>query len=135
MIKDMIAKLKADAESEADQKSWCDSEMKKSTEARDEAIGSIEGDLASKTKAESKVARLEEEIQELLKEIAELNKALNEATQLRAIEKADNTKTIEDSTAGLAGVKKAMKILKEFYDNALVQTGEGYVPADADASG
>merc|ERR1719207_263488 len=68
-------------------------------------------------------------------EIAELKKALNEATQLKALETKDNLKTVADATAGLAGVKKAMKILKEFYDNALIQTGEGYVPADADASG
>merc|ERR1719321_428709 len=97
MIKDMVAKLEADAAAEADQKSWCDDEMKKATEARDEAIASMEGDLASKTSAESKIVKLTEEIHDLLKEIAELNKALNEATQLRAMESKDNTKTIADA--------------------------------------
>merc|ERR1719235_735746 len=58
MIKDMVAKLEADAAAEQDQKSWCADEMKKSTEARDEAIANMEGDLASKTSAESKIARL-----------------------------------------------------------------------------
>merc|ERR1719217_1273455 len=114
---------------------WCDDEMKKATEARDEAIANMEGDLASKTKAESTIARLTEEIQELMKEIAELNKALNEATQLRALESKDNAKTLADATGGLAGVKKAMKILKDFYDNAFIQTGKKYVPPKADASG
>jgi hypothetical protein len=99
MIKDMVAKLEADAAAEGDQKAWCDSEMEKATSKRDENIGAMEGDLASKTSAEAKIAKLEEEIQTLLNEISELNKSLNEATQLRAKEKAENTKTLADATA------------------------------------
>merc|ERR1719194_175644 len=106
--------------------------MKKQTEARDEAIASIEGDLASKTSAESKIAKLKEEINQLMKEIAEQKKALNEAQELRSMESKDNAKTLKDATAGLAGVKKAMKILKAFYDGAFVQTHQKYVPPKAD---
>merc|ERR1719454_2252585 len=135
MIKDLVAKLEADAAAEADQKAWCDEEMASATTQRDENIGAMEGDLASKTSAEAKIAKLNEEIQELLTEIAELNKALNEATQLRNKEKAENTKTLADANAGLAGVTKAMKILKDFYDNAFIQTGEKYKPPKGDASG
>merc|ERR1719272_409468 len=80
MIKDLIAKLKADASAEADQKGGCDEEMKSATSQRDENIGAMEGDLASKTKAEATIAQLKEEVQTLMEEIAELNKALNEAT-------------------------------------------------------
>merc|ERR1719482_2590889 len=135
MIKDMIAKLEADAASEGDQKAWCDSEMEKATSKRDENIGATEGDLAAKTQAAAKIAQLEEEIQDLLTEISELNKSLNEATQLRAKEKAENTKTVSDATAGLAGTNKAMKILKDFYDNAFIQTHSSYKPPKGDASG
>merc|ERR1719191_2546885 len=133
MIKDMIAKLEADASAEADQKAWCDEEMEKSTSKRDENIGAMEGDLAAKSTAEAKIAQLEEEIATLMSEVAELTKSLNEATELRGKEKAENTKTLADATAGLAGVTKAMKILKEFYDNALIQTS--YKPPKGDASG
>merc|ERR1719335_610454 len=52
MIKDLIAKLKADAAAEADQKAWCDEEMEKATSQRDENIALREGDLANKDKAE-----------------------------------------------------------------------------------
>merc|ERR1719310_1427985 len=135
MIKDLIAKLEADASAEADQKAWCDEEMEKSTSKRDENIGAMEGDLASKSSAEAKIAKLEEEIATLMSEVAELTKALNEATQLRGEEKAENTKTIADATAGLAGTTKAMKILKDFYDNALIQTKAEYKPPKGDASG
>jgi len=135
MIKDLVAKLEADASAEADQKAWCDEEMEKSTSQRDENIAESEGDLAAKDQAESKIAKLEEEIAALLAEIAELRKALNEATELRAAEKAENTKTKADATAGLAGVTQAMKILHDFYDNAFVQTKAMYKPPKSDASG
>merc|ERR1719214_86718 len=105
--------------------------MEKSTSKRDENIGAMEGDLAAKTSAEAKIAKLEEEIATLMSEVAELTKALNEATQLRGTEKAENLKTLADATAGLAGVTKAMKILKDFYDNAFIQ----YKPPKGDASG
>merc|ERR1719460_2783766 len=71
MIKDMVAKLEADAAAEGDQKAWCDSEMEKATSKRDENIGNIEGDLAAKTSADSKIVKLKEEIGQLQKEIAE----------------------------------------------------------------
>merc|ERR1719487_2972718 len=135
MIKDMIAKLEADAAAEGDQKAWCDEEMGSATQQRDENIGAMEGDLAAKTKEEAFIAKTTEEVNSLMTEIAEVTKGLNEATQLRAKSKAENTKTIADATAGLAGVKKAMKILKEFYDNAFIQTHKKYVPPKADASG
>merc|ERR1719451_46427 len=135
MIKDLVAKLEADASAEADQKAWCDEEMEKSTSKRDENIGAMEGDLASKSSAEAKIAKLNEEIATLMSEVAELTKALNEATELCGQEKAENTKTIADATAGLAGTTKAMKILKDFYDNALIQTKTEYKPPKGDASG
>merc|ERR1719482_318038 len=90
MIKDMIAKLEADAAAEGDQKAWCDEEMESATSQRDENIGAMEGDLAEKTSAEAKIAKLNEEIQTLLSEIAELTKSLNEATMLRGKENAEN---------------------------------------------
>merc|ERR1719272_2347693 len=68
LIKDMMSKLKADASAEADQKAWCDSEMEKSTSKRDENIGEMEGDLAAKTSAEARIAKLNEEIATLMSE-------------------------------------------------------------------
>merc|ERR1719387_2895697 len=79
-------------------------------------------------------ALLEEDIAELGEEIAELQKALNEATQLRAEEKAANEKTIADATAGKEAVEFALGILQDFYGGAFVQKGR-YVPPNADRSG
>merc|ERR1719201_3180020 len=135
MIKDMIAKLENDASEEADQKAWCDEEMTNAMEQRDTNTGEVEGDTATITKSEATIAKLKEEQAMLLQEIADLNKGLAEATTLRAKEQEENSKTVVDATAGLAGVKKAISILKEFYDNAFVQTGAKYVPPNAGADG
>jgi len=135
MLKDMIAKLESDSASEADQKSWCDGEMEKATSKRDESTGDIESDTAHIAESTSTLQRKQEEIGALVQEISELRKALNEATQLRTAESAENTKTSADATLGEAGVNRAIKILKDFYGSVLVQVGESYAPADADASG
>jgi len=135
MIKDMISKLQADASSEADQKQWCDDEMEKAMAKRDENTGSIEGDTAVIAETTATINRKEEEIQVLLQEIVDLTKGLNEATELRVNEKKENDKTVYDATNGLAGVTRALDILKSFYDNALVQTRSSYTPPNADASG
>merc|ERR1712100_176040 len=84
-------------------------------------------------KLKSEIAELVEEIEVLGNEIADLRKGLFEATELRNEEKADNTKTIGDSEAGLKAVKDAIAVLKDFYDNAFIQTG--FVPAGADRDG
>merc|ERR1719329_313224 len=68
------------------------------------------------------------------KAIAENLKALNEATELRNSEKADNEATIETAEEGKTAVELAINILKEFYDNAFIQTGK-YVPPNADREG
>jgi chromosome segregation ATPase len=122
MIKDLVAKLEADAEAEQTQKGWCDDEMEKATSKRDENIGAIEGDTAAITDAKASIDQLTQEIKELETEIANLHKALNEATKLRNTESEENKKTIDDATAGLGAVNAAIKVLKDFYeDSSLVQ--------------
>jgi hypothetical protein len=124
MIKDLIVKLEEAANKEGDQKAWCDEEMSDATTMRDESIAGIEADLADLAMAKAKAEKLAEDIQGLTEEIAKLRKALNEATELRGVEKKNNAKTVADAESGLAGVTKAMKILNEFYAGAaLVQTG------------
>merc|ERR1719171_1860225 len=135
MIKDMMAKLEADASAEADQKQWCDAEMEKAMTKGDNNTGEIEGDTAQISESTATIQSKKEEVQTLLEEISELTKGLNEATELRVKEKAENEKTVADAEAGLAGVNKALKILKDFYEAQLLQTGVAYTPPNADASG
>merc|ERR1719238_2019329 len=131
LIKDFIAKLEADAEAEADTKSFCDKEMKKATDSRDAEQAKIEEYAASISKTEAEIAQLKSEIAMLSEMIAELMKALKEAEELRAAEKAENEKTIAEAEEGLGAVKYALTVLSEFYENAFLQ----YVPPNADRDG
>merc|ERR1719456_1385833 len=65
MIKDLRAKLQADAEAEETQKGWCDEEMEKATSKRDENIGSMEGDIASITETGALIDEKTNEINKL----------------------------------------------------------------------
>merc|ERR1719399_1658312 len=100
LIKDLIAKLKADAKAEATQKGMCDKGMAKAISDRDEANAKIEVANAKITTLTAKKNSLEDEIDTLNGQIAELKKALLEATELRDEEKAENEKTMEMSEAG-----------------------------------
>merc|ERR1719359_194979 len=61
-------------------------------------------------------------------------KALLEATELRAEDKAENEKTMAMSEEGAEAVKVALGLLKDFYNNAFLQTGK-YVPPNSDRDG
>merc|ERR1719298_319452 len=52
----------------------------------------------------------------LSQQIADLQKALNEATELREKESAENQQTVSDATAGKAAVENAIEVLNSFYN-------------------
>merc|ERR1719327_2617265 len=75
-------------------------------------------------KASARVAELTEAIKTLESEIASLDAATAEATKIRNEEATTNAKAIKDFGDAAAATEKAIKILKDFYDNAaLIQTG------------
>jgi len=134
LIKDLIQKLKDDAKAEATQKGVCDTGMKKAISDRDEANSQIEVANAKITTNTARKNSLEDEISTLEGQIAELKKALLEATELRAEEKAQYTTQSTMSQEGADSVKTALSILKGFYDNAFVQAGK-YTPPNAGRDG
>merc|ERR1719146_561327 len=84
LISDMIAKLVSEANEEASQKTFCDEEKAKSSkEQEDKSMRSDElrSRLDSATAAKGE---LEENIKELQEEVAAGDKAVAEATKLRA---------------------------------------------------
>jgi len=134
IIKDLIAKLQEDAENEATQKGFCDTNMAAAVSDRDTANAQIEEAMATISKLTAEKAQLQQDIEDLKKAIADNLKALNEATELRNAEKAENQATIETATEGKTAVDLAISILKDFYENAFIQTKK-YVPPNADRSG
>merc|ERR1719235_2418859 len=134
IIKDLIAKLEADAESEATQKTYCDEEMGKATSKRDDTVAAIEDHTASIDASESKIANLKESIAAIETEIAELYKSVKEITQLREEEKVENEKTIKAAEEGAKAVANAIKILKDFYGEEFLQTSK-FEPKGGDREG
>jgi len=133
LINDLIKKLEDDAEAEAEQKGFCDKAMKSALTKRDKAKARIELANGKITTLTANKDAMNDEIKDLTEQIASLKTALNEATELREAEKEENTVTIETAKEGQAAVELALSILKQFYENAFLQTG--YTPPNADREG
>eukprot|EP00746_Dinoflagellata_sp_MGD_P148727 gnl/MRDRNA2_/MRDRNA2_80896_c0_seq1.p1 gnl/MRDRNA2_/MRDRNA2_80896_c0~~gnl/MRDRNA2_/MRDRNA2_80896_c0_seq1.p1 ORF type:complete len:718 (+),score=254.10 gnl/MRDRNA2_/MRDRNA2_80896_c0_seq1:80-2155(+) len=118
MIKDLIARLQAEAAEEAEHKGWCDNELASNEATRKEKTEAVEMLHAEIDELEADIAKMTEEITDLQKAIAELDAAVKKATEMRATEKAKNTETIADAKEAQEAVSKAMTILKEFYAKA-----------------
>jgi hypothetical protein len=140
LMKDLIARLEADALAEASHKEFCDEGISKAVGERDEAVGESESLDKDKTIKTAEASQLSMDIATLSKQIADNTKGLMEATELRDAESAENAKTVSEAEAGLEAVKQAIAILKEFYEGALpiapalLQTGKSgaaQLPSDS----
>jgi len=130
LIDDMITKLLEEANAEAEQKGFCDTELGKSKVTRDTLTSEIEELDAAIEEGKAFIMKLTEDIGTLTKEIAALDAAVEEATELREAEKAKNQATIKESKDAQDAVQAATAVLKEFYEKAaqataLVQTSSG----------
>jgi len=118
MIKDLIVKLMEQANSEADHKAFCDTELATNKQTREIKTAEVDELSANIEKNSAASAQLAEEIAELTDAIAELRKQQADATQLRNAEKATNAKTVEEAKAAQVAVERATQVLKEFYGKA-----------------
>jgi len=135
LIKDLITRLEEQASIEQTQKSFCDTAMTEQTDARDKANGVIEEKVGAINVANSLVELTKAEIIQLESEIANNLKALNEATELRNADKAQNEKTISESQAGKQAVEFAIAVLKTFYEGGGGSSLVQYSPPSSDREG
>mmetsp|Transcript_32870 Transcript_32870/g.79191 ORF Transcript_32870/g.79191 Transcript_32870/m.79191 type:complete len:681 (+) Transcript_32870:84-2126(+) len=118
MIKDMIIKLKEEANEEAEHKGWCDTELTTNQQTRDRKTSQVEQAQASISELQASNAKLTAEVEELQAEIAELEAGMAKATEDRAAEKAKNKAAVEDAKAAQVAVANALSVLEEFYSKA-----------------
>jgi len=137
MIEDLLARLKEQAEAEAEHKAWCDEQLKENKHKRDAKTIAVEKLMAEIQKLEGEIASMGEQIDTLIQEQADTTKAMAEATEVRQKEKAENEATIADAKAGSAAVARALQILQEFYSGqaAFLQQKGRQVPEMADYKG
>jgi len=121
LIEDMIAKLLKEAQEEATQKAFCDSEMGKSKTSQGEKMATLDKLGARIDGATSTIAELTEGIKTLESEIAEIDAAQAEATKIRTTEKEDYLVASKDFKDSAEAVAKAIEVLKNFYEGSFMQ--------------
>merc|ERR1719160_1753276 len=83
MITDMIARLMKEAEEEASQKAYCDEEMAKNKEKKQELTTEITKLTSKIDVATARSTQLKEQVAELQKELADLAKMTAEMNKVR----------------------------------------------------
>merc|ERR1711956_17029 len=112
-----------EAKADATEKAYCDEEMAKTEAKRGELMDDVSKLSAKIDQASSKSASLSSDIKQLEAELAALMKSQAEMDKIRQEENADFLQAKEDLTTGLAGVRQALTVLRDYYasDAALVQ--------------
>jgi hypothetical protein len=115
LIQDMLAKLQAEAGADATEKAYCDEELAK-TAAKTEELGAEIGKLSSKIEtATARSAELKEDVRQLQSELATMAKEQAQMDALRQKTHTDYVQAKADLEQGLAGVRRALVILREYY--------------------
>merc|ERR1711957_275678 len=86
MIETLLAKLKQEAQEEAEHKAWCDEQLKENKLKRNKKTAGVERLSAGVEDLDGQIASMAEDIDTLTKEQSSLTKAINEATSQRTAE-------------------------------------------------
>jgi chromosome segregation ATPase len=115
LITDMIAKLEKDASEDAEQKAYCDKEMKDSEAKKAEKSDTVDKLTTKIDQMAANSAKLKDSVVTLEKELADLAATQSAMDKMRKEESdlfAEQDKSLKD---GITGVEAALKILKEYY--------------------
>merc|ERR1719217_120884 len=121
LIEDMIAKLLKEAQEEATHQAFCEEELGKSKKSKEEKTTKLDEYQTRIDKASSTIAKLTDDVKELEAEVAEIDSATAEATKVRTTENTDYLAASSDFKESAEAVAKAIEVLKNYYEGALIQ--------------
>jgi len=115
LIADMITKLETEANSESNEKDYCDDEMAKTKAKKDELNAEISKLGTKIDSAAAASAGLKSDVKELQNELAKLAKSQAEMDKIRRETHGEYTQAKADLELGLEGVRKALSVLRDYY--------------------
>jgi len=124
LIKDMIAKLKAEAAEEAQFKEHCDKELADTEKKRIEKSTEVDYLTTKIDQMSSRAAKLKNDVAALQNGVAEIVGLQGEIDKLRKEENDEFKKNRIELDRGLEGVKTAIKILTDYYSKDGIQGHE-----------
>jgi len=122
LVKDLIVKLMEEANSEVEQKGYCDKELASNSQTRKEKTEAVVMLTAQIDELTATIKALSGEIADLAKSISELDAATAKATEVRSGESSKNLATISDAQGAQTAVAQALGVLNEFYAKAAEAT-------------
>merc|ERR1719482_487568 len=126
MIQKMVFRLMADQKDEDDHKNWCDMELEKSNESKDDKDNRMELLDAKIATANADVAKLTKEIADDDQSASDITKYMEEEKELRKENKDENVATIKDAQDAQQAVADATAVLKNFYKESRMIAKEPY---------
>jgi len=121
MIKAMINKLMTEANEEATQKGFCDTEMGTNQMTRDNLSAGVAQLQATMEQLTADINELSQRVVSTQSMIAETDAAVTKATEERQAEKEKNQGEIDEAKKAQASTNKALTVLKDYYEKAANQ--------------
>jgi hypothetical protein len=115
LITDMIEKLETEAEEDAAKKGYCDKEMSETSAKKADKEAEIEKLSTKIDQMSTKSSQLKEEVAVIQKELAELAQTQATMDEIRQKEKAEFGTASAELEQGIAGIKLALKTLRDYY--------------------
>jgi hypothetical protein len=115
LISDMVARLEDEAQADATEKAFCDKELSETEEKKANKQDEIAKLSTQIDKQSSRSSQLKDQVAGLQKNLAELAAAQLQMDKIRAEEHTQFESNKADMEQGVAGVKLALKVLRDYY--------------------
>lgn len=120
MIKQMLETLVGEANKDADQHAFCESEMTKSTESHASKTADVQKLTDQLAFMAAEIERLTDELTEAKMDLADMESAFTAAAKVRETEKLRASQAIKDYSGAQALLKQAIKLLSKFYSKEAI---------------